>query len=434
MVEALQRAAVVGVAQHRARREKLVQRQSAMKDIAAQEAELPFEIEWREDLPADHAFRKAGRISLDGRDHEIGDFLAMIERYRVTHTFLPPTLIYMLLQHEKLATTDRGSLQCFWYGAAPISPARLEEAIDKIGPVMAQLFGQTEAPMMISMMAPRDHFNADGTIAKQRLSSAGRPGPLVQVATIGDHRGLELGRMDGAADPRLDHRVGRERTVVVLTADHGSQPLVESLQARGQDARRVPSKFLEAKFTQAFARRFPGAQGLLPYWSPPNFYLDEAVIRRLSLRTEEVAATVAEVLRESGLAASVYTKADFLKSVPLGDPYFELFRNSFFEPRSGHVVALLKPSVFLGARTGGASHGTPYEHDRHVPLLFFGAGIKPGRHDEPCGPEDIAPTLARLLGFDYPRESDARLLSEILPPPSPPPDTAAQTPRPAASK
>lgn len=90
----------------------------------------------------------------------------------------------MLLQHEKLASTRLDSLQCFWYGAAPIAAARLEEALEKIGPIMAQLFGQTEAPMMISTMSPREHFNADGTVARQRLSSAGRPGPLVQVATM----------------------------------------------------------------------------------------------------------------------------------------------------------------------------------------------------------------------------------------------------------
>ena len=114
---------------------------------------------------------------------DLGDFLALIERHRVTHTFLPPTLIYMLLQHEKLASTKLDSLQCFWYGAAPISAARLEEALTAIGPVMAQLFGQTEAPMMISMMAPREHFHTDGSVARERLSSAGRPGPLVQVAT-----------------------------------------------------------------------------------------------------------------------------------------------------------------------------------------------------------------------------------------------------------
>ncbi|HSI48518.1 MAG TPA: AMP-binding protein [Ideonella sp.] len=115
---------------------------------------------------------------------DLSDFLALVEKHRVTHTFLPPTLIYMLLQHEKLAATRLDSLQCFWYGAAPISAARLEEALAKIGPVMAQLFGQTEAPMMISMMAPKDHFNADGSVARARLSSAGRPGPLVQVATM----------------------------------------------------------------------------------------------------------------------------------------------------------------------------------------------------------------------------------------------------------
>ncbi len=115
---------------------------------------------------------------------DLGEFLALIERHRITHAFLPPTLIYMLLQHPELAATKRDSLQCFWYGAAPMSAARLEEALTKIGPVMAQLFGQTEAPMMISMMSPREHFNADGSVAKHRLVSAGRPGPLVQVGVM----------------------------------------------------------------------------------------------------------------------------------------------------------------------------------------------------------------------------------------------------------
>jgi fatty-acyl-CoA synthase len=115
---------------------------------------------------------------------DLAEFLDLIARRRVTHTFLPPTLIYMLLEHPKLADTDRSSLQCFWYGAAPIAAARLEEALVKIGPVMAQLFGQTEAPMMISTMAPKDHFNADGSIAHGRLTSAGRPAPLIQVGVM----------------------------------------------------------------------------------------------------------------------------------------------------------------------------------------------------------------------------------------------------------
>jgi acyl-CoA synthetase (AMP-forming)/AMP-acid ligase II len=125
---------------------------------------------------------------------DLGLFLGLIERHRVTHTFLPPTLIYMLLAHERLSTSDLTSLRCFWYGAAPMSPARLEQALTAIGPVMAQLFGQSEAPMMVSMLAPAEHFHPDGTVARERLASAGRPGPLVTVGIMDDEgRLLETG-------------------------------------------------------------------------------------------------------------------------------------------------------------------------------------------------------------------------------------------------
>ena len=129
------------------------------------------------------------------RSPGVGAFLDLVQAHRVTHTFLPPTLIYMVLAHECLDDTDMSSLRCFWYGAAPMSPARLEEALRRIGPVMAQLFGQTEAPMMISTMAPRDHFRADGSVAVERLASAGRPTPLCTVAIMGsDGAVLDRGR------------------------------------------------------------------------------------------------------------------------------------------------------------------------------------------------------------------------------------------------
>ncbi|SED03375.1 Acyl-CoA synthetase (AMP-forming)/AMP-acid ligase II [Amycolatopsis tolypomycina] len=124
---------------------------------------------------------------------DVGEFLALIERHRVTHTFLPPTLIYLVLGHEALDTTDLSSLQCFWYGAAPMSTARLAEALDRIGP-MAQLFGQSEAPMMISTLSPAEHRRPDGTVHTGRLASAGRPSPLVTVAILdGDGNAVPQG-------------------------------------------------------------------------------------------------------------------------------------------------------------------------------------------------------------------------------------------------
>lgn len=115
---------------------------------------------------------------------DLTSYLELIARHHVTHTFLPPTLIYMLLAHPDLDRTDLSSLQCFWYGAAPMSSAKLSEALTRIGPVMAQLFGQSEAPMMIATMAPADHFHADGSQAVERFTTAGRPSPLVQVAIM----------------------------------------------------------------------------------------------------------------------------------------------------------------------------------------------------------------------------------------------------------
>ena len=117
---------------------------------------------------------------------DLTEFLALIRNHKITHTFLPPTLIYMLLDHPGLSGTGLTSLQCLWYGAAPMSASRLEEALTRIGPVMGQLFGQSEAPMMISTLAPAEHFREDGSLATERLSSAGRPTPLTTVAIMDD--------------------------------------------------------------------------------------------------------------------------------------------------------------------------------------------------------------------------------------------------------
>ncbi|MFI9455183.1 AMP-binding protein [Amycolatopsis sp. NPDC052450] len=117
---------------------------------------------------------------------DLGEFLALVESRRITHTFLPPTLIYLLLDNPALDGADLSSLQCLWYGAAPMSATKLAEAITRIGPVFGQLFGQSEAPMMISTLSPADHVHPDGSLALERFTSAGRPTPLTQVAIMSE--------------------------------------------------------------------------------------------------------------------------------------------------------------------------------------------------------------------------------------------------------
>lgn len=112
--------------------------------------------------------------------------LAAIERHRVTELFLPPTVIYALLNTAGVETRDFSSLRYFIYGAAPMSVEKLKQAIEVFGPVMMGGYGQMEAFIGISFLAREDHFVGGSIAPDSRLSSCGRPLPLTSVAIMDD--------------------------------------------------------------------------------------------------------------------------------------------------------------------------------------------------------------------------------------------------------
>jgi acyl-CoA synthetase (AMP-forming)/AMP-acid ligase II len=105
----------------------------------------------------------------------------------VTRLFLPPTAIYALLAHPGVRDHDFSSLKHFIYAAAPMAVDKLREAMDVFGPVMTQTFGQAEAPMIATVMTPREHVEALQDDRKAaRLASAGRPSLVAKVAILAD--------------------------------------------------------------------------------------------------------------------------------------------------------------------------------------------------------------------------------------------------------
>jgi predicted AlkP superfamily pyrophosphatase or phosphodiesterase len=228
----------------------------------------------------------------------------------------------------------------------------------------------------------------------------------------------QLLRLDRTLQKLLDGvraRVGHESVLMALSADHGSMPLVEVLKARGVEASRVHPSVLESAVQKALAARFPGATGLVAAFDGAHVYLDPRAVVRQGLDRADVEKAVKEGLLSTGLVEGVYLHTD-LRPDPTSDDdaVLALFRSSFYEPRSPHVVARLKRFVYITSEPGGTSHGSHHDHDRHVPVAFLGAQVKPGRYPEACGPEDIAPTLALLLGLDYPMQDAKRLLREMI--------------------
>jgi acyl-CoA synthetase (AMP-forming)/AMP-acid ligase II len=155
---------------------------------------------------------------------QLPGLMANIEKYGVTNIFLPPTAIYVMLAHSDVRKFDYSSLDYFLYAAAPMSVDKLREAIEVFGPVMAQSYGQAEAPMICTYMSPEAHVEAVATNKAHRLASCGQPALLTPVEIIDDDGGkVPLGErgeiaVRGALVMQSYYK-NREATDEVTTAD-----------------------------------------------------------------------------------------------------------------------------------------------------------------------------------------------------------------------
>ena len=128
--------------------------------------------------------RKGRCVILDHFDPKV--FLEAVEREKITATFLVPTMIYILLDYPDLKKYDLSSLRNIIYGASAIAPERLKQAVTTFGPILTQLFGQTEAPMAISALSREEHVIDDPEREKMVFSSAGRPTFHAEIRILDD--------------------------------------------------------------------------------------------------------------------------------------------------------------------------------------------------------------------------------------------------------
>ncbi|PJE17619.1 MAG: hypothetical protein CK429_06140 [Mycobacterium sp.] len=110
--------------------------------------------------------------------------LDAIATHRVTDLFLPPTVIYSLLDEPRTRQTDVSALRHIMYGSAPMRTDMLKRALQTFGPVMVQGYGQTEAPLLLATLRPDDHYIGGRIAPDSRLVSAGRPTRSVAMAIL----------------------------------------------------------------------------------------------------------------------------------------------------------------------------------------------------------------------------------------------------------
>jgi fatty-acyl-CoA synthase len=118
------------------------------------------------------------------------DFYDMVAEHRVTATLIVPAMLYALQAHARYRSADMSSMETIFYGASPMSPTKLTEAIEHWGPIFFQFYGQTEAPMVITHLKKAEHDLG----RPERLASCGRPVPWMHVALLdGDNQPVAPG-------------------------------------------------------------------------------------------------------------------------------------------------------------------------------------------------------------------------------------------------
>jgi predicted AlkP superfamily pyrophosphatase or phosphodiesterase len=230
-------------------------------------------------------------------------------------------------------------------------------------------------------------------------------GPFSQEAM---DQNLRLDGVLGRLFDELDYRVGLENVVVALTADHGALPLAEFV-----DGKRISSGEVAEVINSEVRRRMPALDKVVVSVNAGNIYLDLARIEAEGVSEDVVETAAIAALMNTGEVDRVYAQIDLEGPEPVNDPHWALHRNSFYAPRSPQLLVLWKPMVYVGGKFG-TGHGSAYDYDRHVPVVLFGRGVKAGNYPGQAGPEDIAPTLGKLIGVEMPLESDTRVLEEAL--------------------
>jgi predicted AlkP superfamily pyrophosphatase or phosphodiesterase len=210
----------------------------------------------------------------------------------------------------------------------------------------------------------------------------------------------------------INNRIGAGNTLVVLTADHGVAPVPKVNNDRKMPGGWLTASDYSAKISAQLSVKF-GTGNWFSYDGDGFLYLNYATVDKNNADRAVVRRFAAEVARTLPHIARVFISDDLLRGEAATDWPGRAVRLGFYGPRSADLVLLPEP-YYMFSSSPGTTHVTPYSYDNHVPLIFYGPGIRAGVRYEAVTVNDVAPTLAAILGIETPSGSVGRILAEIF--------------------
>lgn len=218
---------------------------------------------------------------------------------------------------------------------------------------------------------------------------------------------LDLARLLKA----LDQKVGKDNYTVFLTADHAAVNVPAYLTSL-----KIPSGYFDGgkfnKELRAFVAQKYGRDDLIENISNYQVFFRYTVLANDNIDAEKLQKDIKHFALQYEAVDMVFTRAQ-MEQGSYESGVAALVQKGFNQKRSGDVFIILDPGYLSGGGTG-SSHGSAFSYDTHVPLLFYGNGIKKGHSNEKRVVPDIAPTISALLGIEFPNGTTGEVISEAL--------------------
>ena len=209
----------------------------------------------------------------------------------------------------------------------------------------------------------------------------------------------------------LDQNIGKGNYTVFLSADHGAVQVPSYLQSLKIPAHYFNILNYKTHITNELKTRF-GSGDFIENVSNFQIFLKKEELKRRRLSVDEVSDFLVEVsINYNGIYKAITAKT--LQETEFSSGILHKIQQGYNQKYSGDVILVPLPSTLGGSRQG-TSHGTGYSYDTHVPILFYGNGIKQGKSSEAYFIRDIAPTLATLLKVEFPNGTTGKVIAEAL--------------------
>ncbi|MBB5059422.1 putative AlkP superfamily pyrophosphatase or phosphodiesterase [Granulicella aggregans] len=219
-----------------------------------------------------------------------------------------------------------------------------------------------------------------------------------------------LGKLLAAA---VKQAGGRENVLIVLTADHGVSPVPEVNMQRKMPGGRMDKADYLAKVEAALEAKFGEGKWIIAT-QESGFYFDRDLIAQKKVKESAVEDEAAAAAMKMPYVARTYTRTQLLRHDAMQSQIDEYVARSFYPERGPDVIVIMKPYYLFGK--SGTSHGSPYDYDSHVPLLFWGGNVKHVVSTKLVGISDVAPTLAAILQVETPSGNVGHILGDVAAP------------------